>query len=92
MTFGAGKGDPPELGWERASQDGSTSLNVSRLCTPSQLAVSQLIELGDKLQYTQCEVSMPYLPASSFRDGVRQLAISKGGNEARKSYRWVTSY
>ena len=41
----------------------------------------RLIDPGDKLQYTQCKVNIPYLPASSFGDDVRPLAISKGGNE-----------
>ncbi|KAI9455482.1 tRNA synthetases class I (C) catalytic domain-containing protein [Lactarius psammicola] len=58
--FGLGEGDPSELGWGQASQDGTPSLNRE-------------------------EVVMPYLRAlSSFRDGVRQLAISKGDGAARE--------
>jgi len=77
--FGLGEGDPSELGWGQLSQDGTT-LNVS-LYTPQSFLPST-----KQLRYSQREeVVMPYLRAlSSFRDGVRQSAISKGDGAAKE--------
>ncbi len=81
--FGLGEGDPSELGWGQASQDGSSSLNVSRVHLHNHLC-RQLTKL--RHQHAQREeVVMPYLRVlSSFRDSVRQLAISKGDGAAKE--------
>jgi cysteinyl-tRNA synthetase len=78
-TFWLGEGDPSELGWGQLSQDSAT-VNVS--CTsPNQFLMST-----EQVRYSQREeVVMPYLRVlSSFRDGVRQLAISRGDGAAKE--------
>lgn len=79
-VFGLGEGDPSELGWGQPSHDGTTSVNVS--CTPPQSNLPS----PKQLRYAQREeVVMPYLRVlSSFRDGVRQLAISKGDGATKE--------
>jgi len=69
--FGLGEGERTELGWGRADQR-SENVDVSSFPDTSFTSPSYVQREG---------VLMPYLRAlSSFRDGVRQLAMSKGEN------------
>jgi cysteinyl-tRNA synthetase len=70
-VFGLGEGEKTELGWGQAEQ-GSENINVS-------LHPCFFIHLPYLKHVKREEILMPYLRAlSSFRDGVRQLAIAKG--------------
>jgi len=77
--FGLGEGDPSELGWGQVSQDGTTSVNVSN--ARHHRFFCQLSNPDTQRE----EAVMPYLRVlSSFRDGIRQLAISKGDGAAKE--------
>ena len=79
--FGLGEGTPQEIGWGKDVQDSAGELNVCLFLF--QKEANSLLTKGTLAQ--RDEVLMPYLRAlSAFRDGVRQLAITKGDGAAKE--------
>ncbi|TFY81978.1 hypothetical protein EWM64_g2039 [Hericium alpestre] len=77
--FGLGEGQSSEIGWGQGQIDGQGAANVGVLKCPD-MNVRGLTPPPQRE-----EVLMPYLRVlSSFRDGVRQLAISQGDGAAKE--------
>lgn len=73
--FGLGEGERTEFGWGHADQ-GSKNTDVGSFLTRYHFHPSSYVQRE--------EVLMPYLGVlSSFRDGIRQLAMSKGENNLK---------
>lgn len=81
--FGLGEGETSEIGWGQEQGDGPSAVNVSvESCLPDNALPKIEVMLTDLPQRE--EVLMPYLRVlSSFRDGVRQLAIANGDGVAK---------
>jgi len=73
--FGLGEGESSEIGWGQDDQEVG-KINVS-------LIPYTLVDVTDRQQQRE-EILMPYLRSlSSFRDGVRRLAMEKGDTAVR---------